>query len=704
MRRCIALLVLILCASGIRAQSDSVRTLRAVFTESPVVDGVLEDEWRGAPVASDFIQREPDEGASATQKTEVRVMYSKNALFVAFRCYDDDPAKIESTLNKRDRVWSSDRVVFWLDTYHDHRNAFVFGTNPHGVKFDGTFYNDDDQSSIWDGYWEVATALDDSGWVAEFRIPFSTLRFPETEGEQVWGFNAFRYIQRNKEMDYWQPVTRDKRERVSELGHLEGLRGLQPGRGLEFRPYAVANFEEEGTSPLQGKNNWENLGLDVKYRMASNLTVDATINPDFAQIEADDEVINLSDYPVYLTEKRPFFMEGAELFDTPIELFYSRRITNPQAGVKLTGKVGRVQLATITARNVNEDGELEDFAVVRVKRDLFRRSEIGLLLTDKQGPGEDWARVWSADTRLQFGDPWSVRMQVAQSFKPGLAADNGAYSLRGSYQSDRFSANVWLEGMQKNFRGNDAGWIRYTDFNRTGTWMQFAVRPEKWGIRRMGNNLNGGLEWQVGGRYREKWINYNNFIQTMNYMYLGFGTGYSDTWRRNYGEEETQYTDNFGDFKMENYQGGWQWFWFETDFSKPYALGTYYNQGDLRDGFSRDLGCSFQVKPKDNLILLLQGENNWVRGVSDIEDGRATRFFVGRFKLEWTLSLTLFTRLNVQYIYEEEEYLTNALIGYEFAPESYLYVVYDDDRSRLLGWDAVQDRKIKVKLVCFLQI
>jgi hypothetical protein len=674
-----------------------------VYTESPVIDGVLEEEWKRAPVAENFIQREPDEGVPATQKTEVRVMYSDDALYVAFRCTEDDPSQIESTLNKRDRIWNSDRVVFWLDTYHDHRNAFVFGTNPHSVKFDGTFYNDDDEESTWDGFWEVATAVDDSGWVAEFKIPFATLRFADVEGEQIWGFNAFRYIQRNKEMDYWQPVTRDKRERVSELGHLEGLEGLKPGRGLEFRPYAVANFEEEGMSPLQGKNDWENLGLDVKYRVASNLTMDATLNPDFAQIEADDEVINLSDYPVYLTEKRPFFMEGAELFNTSIELFYSRRITNPQAGVKLTGKVGGTQLAAIAARNLNADDQIEDFAVIRLKRDVFRRSEIGLLLTDKQGPGENWARVWSVDTRLQPGDPWSVRLQVAQSFKPGLEENNGAYSLRGSYLSDRYSATVWAEGMQKNFRGNDAGWIRYTDFQRTGMWMQFALRPEKWGIRRMGNNINGGLEWQVDGRFLEKWINYNNFFQTMNYMYFGFGASYNDTWRRNYvdDDEEYQYSDNFGNFNMENYWGGWQWIWYETDFSKPFALGINYSQGDFRDGFSRDLGATLQILPKDNLALQIQEESNWVSGVSDIDDGRSTRYFVGRFKLEWTFSLRLFTRLNLQYVHEEEDYLTNALLGYEFAPESYLYLVYDDDRSSLLGWNSVQDRKIKIKLVYF---
>ena len=690
------------------AQSDSVRVIRSVLTDSPTVDGILEEDWWNVPASSGFTQREPEEGAPSTEQTDIRVMHSPSAIFVAFRCYEQDASLIESTLNKRDRIWNSDRVVFWLDTYHDHRNAFVFGTNPHGVKFDGTFYNDSWEDEAWDGYWEVATAVDDSGWVAEFMIPLSTLRFKENSEEQTWGFNAFRYILRNKEMSYWQAVLRDKHERVSELGHLEGLIGLKPGSGLEVRPYAVANFVEEGLSPLQGDNDWENLGVDIKYRLASNLTLDAAFNPDFAQIEADDEVINLSDYPVYLTEKRPFFMEGAELYETHYELFYSRRITNPQAGAKVSGKIDNTQISVITARNVNEDDEYEDFGVMRLKKDIFSRSEMGFLFTDKEGPEDDFARVWSVDGQFHIGERYKFGAQVAQSFKPGLTDNNLAYHLDFNYSSDKYSGSAWVNGMGKNFRGNDAGWISYTDYHRTGGWFQYAPRPEKWGIRRFWNNVNGGLETQVGGRYNERWCNYNNSFQTMNYLYFGFGASYSETWRRNYVEEDEdepyEHTDNFGNYNMENYKGGWRWIWFETDFSKPWAFGINHSQGDFRDGFAREYYTTVQVRPKDNLTLNLQEGYERVQGVSDINDGDLTNYFVGRFKMEWTLTLRLFTRLNLQYVHEDNEYYTNALIGYQFAPESYFYLVYDDSRSKLLGWDSVRDRKIKMKVSYFVQI
>jgi len=691
-------------------QPDSVRVIRSVRTNSPVIDGILEAEWWSVPASNGFTQREPNEGKPSTQKTDVRVMHSEKALYVAFRCYDDDPSQIESKLTKRDNIWDSDRIDFWLDTYHDHQNAFYFGTNPYGIKDDGTFYNDTWQENTWDGYWDVETSVDDSGWVAEFKIPFSTLRFKETEGEQVWGFNVFRNIERNKEWAYWQPVTRDKRERVSELGHLEGLSGMQRGTGLEFRPYAVANFEEEGASPLQGRNDFENIGLDLKYSLASNLTLDATLNPDFAQIEADDEVINLSDYPVYLTEKRPFFMEGANLFDTRMELFYSRRIANPDGGAKVTGKIGKTDIALIAAQNENEDLNLENFGIVRLKKDILKGSYIGLLMTDKEGPSDDYARVWSADMRFQLADPTTAALQVAQSYKPDLEQQNWAYDFGASYQTDIYSGSVWADGKQANFRANDAGFIGYTNYNRTGSWLQWAPRPEKWGIRKVYNNFNGGLEWQIDNRYREIWWNYNNSFQMMNYWWFGGGIEHNDYWRRNYIDEDAEepepwtYEDNFGKFNMENYAGWNYWVWFETDESKKLAFDIGHSQGNFRDGYDKEIWGGLQVRPRSNLTFNLHGELDQVDGVSDIEDGAKTEYIVTRLKSEWSLSVRMFTRLTIQYVHEDGSYYTNALFGYEFAPESFFYVVYDDDRSQLLGWDSVNDRKIKMKLSYFVQI
>jgi hypothetical protein len=196
----------------------------------------------------------------------------------------------------------------------------------------------------------------------------------------------------------------------------------------------------------------------------------------------------------------------------------------------------------------------------------------------------------------------------------------------------------------------------------------------------------------------------------MNYWWFGGGISYNDVWRRDYLDDDAdedepyEHTDNFGKFNMQNYDGWDYWIWFETDYSKPMAFNIGHSQGAFRDGYEKEIWGGVQWRPKDNITLNYNSELDHVEGVSDIEDGAATDYIVSRFKTEWTLSLKLFTRLTIQYVHEDESYYTNALIGYEFAPESFMYLVYDDDRSELLGWETVQDRKIKMKISYFLQI
>jgi len=693
-------------AAASLASEDSVRVLRSHPTNSPSLDGVLNADWWSASPGTDFVQLNPNEGEPSTQRTEVRIMHSPKAIFVAFRCYDSEPEKVHSILTKRDRISDCDQVTFYLDPYHDHRTGYYFTTNPDGVQQEGVMYNDDWMDMAWDGYWEVATTRDDSGWTAEMKIPLSSLRFKNGGGEHIWGMNAQRYIYRDKESTYWQSVKRDTGRRVSLFGHLEGLSGLEPGTGLELRPYAVADFREEGAQPLQGENDWENLGLDAKYRLASNLILDATINPDFAQIEADDEVINLSDYPVYLEEKRPFFLEGTSIFDTPFQLFYSRRITNPEAGAKLSGKIGSLRVMGIAARNLNEDDDIEDFGVLRLKQDIFKKSEVGILLTDKEGPGDEWARVWGADAKLRPKETWTIDLSAAQSFKPELTDNNWQYRWEILYTSDKYSGSFTHSAMMRDFQANDAGWTNYSDYQRIYTWLQYAPRPEKWGIRKISNNYNATYEGLYDLSHKQFNINYNLSVQTMNYWWFGGGAEYSESYRRHYAEEGEVYTntDNFGNYNFEHYYSRWWWAWFETDYSKPFAFSLNYSLGDFRDGYEHDASLGLQVRPRNNLSIALQNNYGRVTGASEINDGAATDFFLGRLKAEWTLTRRLFTRLNVQYVYGDEIYFTNALLGYNFAPESYFYLAYDDERGQFLGWDSVQNRTIKAKVSYFVQI
>jgi hypothetical protein len=708
MKNCLSVFCLSLVASLALAQSDSVRVIRSVATASPILDGRLETEWLRTPAETDFIQLNPDEGNPATQRTEVRIMHSTDALYVAFRCWDNQPDKIMSILSKHDRLGDCDQITFYLDPYHDHRTGYFFTTNPSGVQQEGVFYNDDWMDTSWDGLWEVASAKDDSGWTAEMKIPFSSLRFNNTDQEMVWGVNAQRYLWRVKESTYWQRVTRDRGRRVSGFGHLEGLSGLHPGQGLELRPYAVANFEEDLESRLHGRNDFENLGLDVKYRLASNLTLDATVNPDFAQIEADDEVINLSDYPVYLQEKRPFFLEGASIFDTPWDLFYSRRISDPDAGAKVSGKVGSFKLMALAARNRTEERLSEDFGVLRLKRDVLKRSEVGMLFTDKQGPEGDYGRVWALDSRLQFGDPVTVTTMLAQSYKPGIKDQNLAHRVEYSYYVDKYAITLAHAGLMQDFNINDAGFMNYSNYQRAYAFFQGNTRPEKGGIRRLNSNFELGTETEYDLRFPRGWFNANINLTTMNYMYAGLGWyhGFSE-YRRQYVDSGEPYEDydNVGQYNRKHYTNGSEWwFWYETDFSKPIAIAWNYDLGNYRDGYQHSAGATFQVRPWSNLEMRLNGQRTYVSGVAEEEDNG--EYIVGRFKVDWTLTTKIFTRLNVQYVHGDRAYLTNALLGYNFAPESWFYLVYDETKEDILGWGPqdIQDRRIKMKVSYFVKV
>jgi len=308
---------------------------------SPRIDGRLDDAaWALAAPVEQFRQRSPRDGEAATERTVVRVTYDDEAVYVGARMYDSEPARVAGQLGRRDDISQSDVFEVDFDSYHDHLTAFQFMVNPVGVKYDAATTNDFSfGDSGWDPVWEVATQRDSLGWTAEFRIPLSQLRFPNVPS-QVWGVNFFRYIQRKDETDWWAYAAQTESGYASVFGHVLGIENLPQPRRLEVMPYA-AGVEERlasgssGNPFNDGSREIGRVGLDLKYGLTSNLTLNATVNPDFGQVEGDPAVINLSAYETYFGERRPFFVEGAGIFSlvspgiVPVsgpQLLYSRRI------------------------------------------------------------------------------------------------------------------------------------------------------------------------------------------------------------------------------------------------------------------------------------------------------------------------------------------------------------------------------------------
>ncbi|UCG86104.1 MAG: carbohydrate binding family 9 domain-containing protein [Gemmatimonadota bacterium] len=309
---------------------------------SPRVDGKLDDPvWQNAVVITGFTQIDPNDGAQPSERTEVRVTYDDHALYVGARLYDSDPGSVAGRLGRRDSFTPSDAFWIDIDSYHDHRTSFQFGVNAAGARWDGVATNDNGHADLsWDPVWSVTTAIDSLGWTAEMKIPFSQLRF-SSQREQVWGVNFSRDIVRKNERVRWSWKPKEETGYASRFGHLNGLQDIPQPRRLEVLPYALAQSDFlEGADPLNPFNDgsvqkWSG-GLDLKYGLTSDLTLDGTVNPDFGQVEADPAVVNLSAFETYFSERRPFFVEGANLFEFGAgsggfvfgapQLFYSRRI------------------------------------------------------------------------------------------------------------------------------------------------------------------------------------------------------------------------------------------------------------------------------------------------------------------------------------------------------------------------------------------
>jgi hypothetical protein len=290
----------------------SATALRAAVP--PTIDGRDNDQvWTSAPPISAFKQWRPNEGKEARFKTEAKIAYDASNLYVLVRAFDPHPDSIIKLLERRDSFTSSDMIWVFVDSYHDRRTGYEFGVNAAGVKMDATIYNDGNEDFAWDGVWDVATRIDSLGWIAEYRIPLSQMRYSR-DRTHTFGITIDRFVYRYTERYSWPLLRQSKPGFVSQFGSLHGLDDLEAPRKLEAMPYVVAKNASDIISNRFKQKSSVEAGGDVKYRVAPNLTLDATINPDFGQVEADPAVLNLSAYESFFDERRPFFVAGRGLF------------------------------------------------------------------------------------------------------------------------------------------------------------------------------------------------------------------------------------------------------------------------------------------------------------------------------------------------------------------------------------------------------
>ena len=463
------------------------------------IDGRLDDPaWSDAALLTGFSQFDPSEGIPATQQTEVLLLISEDAIYFGVRAFDDNPGGIRATLGERDTFYRTDDYIqFVLDTFNDQRQAYSIVANPLGVQQDGLWIEgrvgrhgrnfgppiDWNPDFVWDSEGRV----EDWGYALEVKIPFKSIRFPES-ADQAWGLQVFRKIQRSGFEESWAPVTKDIANRLALSGSLSGLRDLERGLFLELNP--VLTGTRQGTfdagadaftrEPVSGE-----FGFNAKYGLTSNLTLDGTYNPDFSQVEADAGQIAVNErFALFLEEKRPFFLEGTEIFTMPKNLVYTRSIINPVAGVKLSGKAGDFQLGYLGAVDELEgSGELAERPVVnllRARRDLGSASTLGMVYTDRTTSGDEYNRVFGIDGRFVVKRSYTLTVIGAGSRTATTGSDpeTGSYlSLQLQRASPTLTFNLDLEDVAAGFDAG-SGLIPRVGDTRVQSRLEYNIRGE----------------------------------------------------------------------------------------------------------------------------------------------------------------------------------------------------------------------------------
>ncbi len=482
-------------ASPAKAQSGYPDTLHALTLDSVIrVDGRLDEAvWQEAQHIRNFTQRELNEGEPATEGTEVAVLFDQSALFIGVWCYDREPQKLVAQKMKRDFDFGSeDNFEVIIDTYHDNRNGYLFVTNPNGALADVLIINNGSQvNEDWDGVWAVATRTTEQGWFAEFRIPFSTLKFPTSE-EQTWGINFERNIRRKREQVLWQGWSRDAElEQVSRAGVLVGLRGMSSVHLLELRPYGLGGMESPRTLST---NSIKEFGGDINYLITPTLKLNVTANPDFAQVESDRAQVNLTRFSLFFPEKRKFFLEGQNFFDFglgySIRPFYSRRIGLTEdgqevrilGGARLLGKQGRTTLGGMVLKTAREGTTPStNYAVARWKQDIFQQSTVGIIATGKIEPQRTNATNgfdFLYSTNKLFGDKnFSLGAALAESFTSDAAHKTGAaHRLFIDYPNDVIDFSAIWDRSGEHFNP-EMGFLRRTGYQMYNADLRIKPRP-----------------------------------------------------------------------------------------------------------------------------------------------------------------------------------------------------------------------------------
>ena len=685
---------------------------------APEIDGDVLGEaiWDDIVPATGFLQNTPDEGQPASERTEVRIIYTEDTVYFGIVCYVSDPSTIIVSDSRRDSSLNdTDSFQIIIDTYLDKQNGFLFGTNPAGLEYDGQVTNEGQGSGRfgggggvrrsgsqqqrgsgggfnvnWDGVWQVDAEISEIGWTAEIAIPFRTLRYPSGD-VQTWGLNFQRNIRSRNEQSYWAPLPRQFRlHRLSLAGELQGIE-VPPQRNLKLTPYvlgqALRRTDDTKTTALG------DFGADLKYSVTPSMTLDLTYSTDFAQVEVDDQQVNLDRFNLFFPEKRPFFLENAGLFSVgqpgQLEVFFSRRVGIGEGGGqipifgggRLSGKVGsntNVGFLNIQTQSVNATGTpSNNFTVARVRQDFQNRSNIGAMFVNRGATGNlagerDYNRSYAVDGRWGIGQTGTVSGFAAQTDTPGLKGDTHAFNMAANYDSERYQLRGGFTEVGPNFNP-EVGFYARRGYRRSDASVRTTFRPQ---------NPLGILEWYPHASHYTIW----NFVtgqQETQYTHLDNGIEWRNGYQVSTGVNLTKegVLEPFEIFPgvtvpVDTYDHAEAIMRFNTNQGAPISFTFRATVGGFFGGDRVQMGPEVSMRTGQTFNAQL----SWSRNDIDLPGG-AFVANLGTVRLNYSFTTRMFLQALVQYNDRADLWSSNIRFAILSDANTGLFIVYNDTQG-----------------------
>ena len=720
------------------APSDQIPAHRiAEGASEPVnIDGRLSEAfWSLAVPIEGFRQKDPEEGEAATERTEVRIAYDADALYIGVMAFDRSPADVVARVMQRDKIFEvdgfgqngleaagDDAVAILLDPFHDHRSGVIFATNPNGAEFEALVTDEGSNINIdWRGVWEVSSTRTADGWSSEFAIPWRTLRYPDASVGEPWGINVMRVIRRRNEMTLWQAWEREGGglARVSRAGHLTGLADLpRPGLNVEAKPYGLAGRTQEADhAGVIVPSSDFSAGLDLKSELRPGLLLDLTVNTDFAQVEVDDAQVNLTRFNLFFPEKRDFFLENSGIFDfgipgNPLEppayqMFFSRQIGISEdgevpllGGARLTGRVGGQTIGFMTAATdklpAMGDAQAIDrevFSVARVKRDVGESNYIGGMVVDRRGNSETSTSA-GVDGQFMVGEAWIWDGFVSRSFTEGPGGDDISYRVGYNYNGDKWGSFFNHYGIGAESEAA-AGFITRTDYRNTELWGGYTFRPSLLGLREI-QIYSGGKyassmtdnrlqDWQTGFWIAPVWESSDNVSVFVNAAETVV-------------DESFKLSDDVvvpvGRYRNDHIG------WFGGS-SRARALSASVN-GMLSNFYGGTL-TSAGVRVTASISPQLSVEPGFQHNVVDVPAGDFSADITS-LRVSYSFSTKMSANALLQYNSLARDFSTNIRFNFIHHPGSDLFIVFTENRGDDNGLWNLTDRGLVMKVTYLLRL